>query len=572
MKLLRSSAHFNCPPQLHLPRLSPTSHFTYAVTIELVMDETQLRRLPDELIEAVVFYLPPDATLAFGTTCKNINKIAYEHLVWRRHCMQTWRYWEPKHELCEILQQPPAQVKWRHLYNERRRTDNVAADTFEELLKTQQKRVERMEDISGMGYDVKELLMQIRDETPDDAEDVLARRYWAEAILAQIHRHTAVEKWHRLSRKQMVRLEEVLGAYDLFVLAGRRGDLNDIDTEFDRIAKAIRQRDPDFDDLSVRQKAVQIARWLRSEELVGNPDEENYHALRNNFISIALFDEVHTSLPLQSVSIYCAVARRLGVNAKPSNYPHHVHAVIEAPQDQTLDGKGKISTSDDSPEIMHMDPWRSSDEVPTDQLRLRLSQMGAPAHAHANFLGATSTLDIVLRAGRNIMNSVQEARERAVGGMSGQPTFPDIEAAWYAMLWSMLILGDSNGPASSHRRRQCLPYLAEHFQSHFPEDLSLVENMILPMFHGEREHHVLTSLVTTLRTADRNAKAPNPRSQDANQNVTFKVGHVFQHKRYGYEAFIVGWDYKCSADDQWIQRMRVDTLPKGREQPFYNVV
>lgn len=536
------------------------------------MDESPLRDLPDELLEAIVFYLPPDATLAFGGTCRRSNKVAYEHLVWRRHCMQTWRYWEAKHDLQEILQQPPARTKWRHLYNERRRTDKQAMEIFEELLKTQQKRIERMEEISKMGYDVKDLLMRVRDGTPDDAEDVLARRYWAGAILAQIHRTTAVEKWSRVHKRQMVRLEEVLGSYDLFVLAGRKGDLHDIDAEFDRIARAIRERDPEFEDLTIRQKAVQIARWLRSEELVGNPDEDNYHALRNNFISIALFDEVHTSLPLQSVSIYCAVARRLGVNAKPSNYPHHVHAVIEAPPDTTLDGKPRTSAHSEEIETMHVDPWRSADEVPRDQLTLRLSQMGAPTATHGHHLGATSTLEIALRTGRNIMNSVQEARERAVGGMHRQPSFPDIEAAWYAMLWSMLILGDGNGPASLHRRRQCLPYLAEHFQSHFPEDLSLVESMILPMFHGEREHHVLTSLVNTLRAADRNAKAPCPRSKSAEQNVLNRVGQVFQHKRYGYEAFIIGWDYKCSADDNWIERMRVDQLPNGREQPFYNVV
>lgn len=443
---------------------------------------------------------------------------------------------------------------------------------FEELLKTQQKRIERIEEISKMGYDVKDWLMTVRDGTPDDAEDVLARRYWAETVLGQIHRNTAVDKWSRLQKRQMVRLEEVLGSYDLFVLAGGKGDLNDIDAEFDRIARAIRQRDPEFEELTIRQKAVQVARWLRSEELVGNPDSDNYHALRNNFISIALFDEVHTSLPLQSVSIYCAVARRLGVNAKPSNYPHHVHAVIEAPQDRTLDGKPKVPVQGAEPEIMHMDPWRSADEVPRDQLTLRLSQMGAPIAMHTHYLGATSTLEIALRTGRNIMNSVQEARERVVGGVNRDPTYPDVEAAWYAMLWSMLILGDGNGAASLNRRRQCLPYLAEHFQTHFPEDLALVEYHILPLFHGEREHHVLTSLVNTLRTADRNAKAPNPRSKGAEKDVRYRVGQVFQHKRYGYDGFIVGWDYKCSADDGWIERMRVDQLPNGREQPFYNVV
>lgn len=533
------------------------------------MDNSPLQSLPDELFEAIVFYLPPDATLAFGTTCKRSNKIAYEHLVWRRHCLQGWQYWEPRHELQEKLHQPPAQVKWRHLYNERRKIDRKALETFDDMLKTQQLRVQKIEDIVKVGYDVKDLMLDLRDNTADEAEDVLARRYYADFVLGQIHRTTALEKWTRLQKRQMVRLEEVLGAYDLFVLAGRKGDLNDIDQEFDRIAEAIRARHPDFDDLSVRRKAVEVAKYLREHNLVGNPSQEDYHALRNNFISIALFDEPHTSLPLQSVAIYCSVARRLGIHAKPSNYPTHVHAVVEAPSHVTLDGKVRTLEHDAELEIMHMDPWRSSDEVPREDLTLRLSQMGAPPNQHAFHLGATSNLDLALRTGRNIMNSVQKARDEQ-RGTTRRTTYPDIECAWYGMLWSMMILGDNNPAATLHRRRQCLPYLADHFQNHFPEDLGLLESIICPMFHNEREFTVLMHLITTARERDQNARAPSPRTAEG--IVEFKIGQHFQHKRYGYRGFIIGWDFKCSADARWIQQMRVDDLPRGQEQPFYNVV
>ena len=533
------------------------------------MENSTLRLLPDELIEAIVFHLPPDATLAFGTTCKRCNKIAYEHLVWRRHCRQEWQYWEARHELQDKLTQPPAQTKWRQLYNERRKIDQKALDKFNELLKTQQHRIQSIEDVSNDGYDVKDLLLRLRDKTPEEAEDVLARRYYAGQILGQVHRKTALEKWTRLQKKQMVRLEEVLGAYDLFVLNGRKGDLRDIDEEFDRIANVIRSADSEFDSLSTREKSLEIARYLRSENLVGNPNEDDYHALRNNFISMALFDDVHTSLPLQSVAIYCSVARRLGVDAKPSNYPAHVHAVIEAPSDRTLDGKYKTAAQDTEPEIMHMDPWRSAEEVPREHLTLRLSQMGATPAQYNTHLGASQTLEIALRTGRNIMYSVQEMRDRQ-RGTTQRTMYPDIEAAWYSMLWSMLILGDPSSAATLHRRRQCLPYLVEHFQAHFPEDLALVEKHIVPMFGGEGEHRVLMHLITENRTADQNAKAPCPRGEAT--KVEFKIGQHFQHRRYGYEGIIIGWDSTCSADPRWIHQMRVDDLPRGREQPFYNVM
>ncbi|KAI6787653.1 hypothetical protein KC360_g9152 [Hortaea werneckii] len=628
------------------------------------MDASPFAKLPDELLEAIILHLPPTSTHAFALSCRRTSKIAHEPRVWRRHCLAEYRYWQPHHELKEKLSLPPAQTPWRQLFAARRRTDTEAADLFEALLLTQQERYARMERIANWGYDVKDLLLGIVDGTPEDAEDVLARRYHANAILGSIHRMTAVEKWMRLQRQQMVRLEEVLGAYDLFVLAGRRGDLSDIDREFDRIAENIRLRDPDFDELSVRRKAEQIAKYLRSEKLVGNPNEENYHALRNNFISMALFEEPHTSLPLQSVAIYCAVARRLGVNARPSNYPHHVHAVIEAPPTHTLDGKPRPIThpprpdNDDQPPdetaIMHMDPWRSSTETPRSDLLTRLIQMGIPPSHHPHCLAATSNLEIALRTGRNLMNSVSEARDLAHTGISTTittPPVPDIDAAWYSMLWSMFILGESSAASALHRRRQILPYLIEHYQAHFPEDLGLIERIVPPLLEGQREWHVLLHLITTARKADRNRRAPcyragprepvgrgggeegvergieqsssssasvssppdpsssssfasapsgpqNPnlpstgaeraqgedqregggggssRGDDANNTtaVTWKIGTYFRHKRYRYAGIVIGWDTSCGAEPAWIEQMRVDDLPRGRHQPFFNVV
>lgn len=469
-----------------------------------------------------------------------------------------------------------------------------------------------METLAGYEYDIKDLMRRLRDETGDDAEDVLARRFHANAILGQIHRATALGKWTRLQQRQMVRLEEVLGAYDMFVLSGERGDMRQVERELDRLAECVRATDPEFDQFSTRRKAIETARWLRQERLVGNPSEDNYHALRNNFISMALFDEPHTSLPLQSVAIYCAVARRLGVNAKPSNYPHHVHAVIESPTHSTLDGHSisrpdaadPSTSEEETSETMHMDPWRSSEEVPQETLRLRLLQMGAPQAHHARHLGSTSTLEVALRTGRNIMTSVQDSRERQRSGSVSAPypvSDPDVEASWYSMLWSMLILGDHNPASSLHRRKQCLPYLIEHFQAHFPEDLGLIERHLPRLFQGEPEHNFLTTLITTARAADSNMKAPNPRRvqrpirpdipsvspvsqstvpagkapleyESVNVPVKFKIGTHLRHRRFGYEGVIVGWDMRCGAEPRWIEQMRVDDLSRGREQPFYNVV
>ncbi|KAK9420589.1 putative Hemimethylated DNA-binding protein YccV like-domain-containing protein [Seiridium unicorne] len=524
-----------------------------------------LLRLPDELLEAIVRHLGPADTIAFANTCKHADKVATSPLIWRRHCVETWNGWHARHGLTEKLSLPPTQTDWRQLFNERTRTDRNMLALFGEMLSTQRCRYQRIEQIAAHGLDVTDFLTRLKTESPDSAPDVLARRYYANAILGQIRRAGAVDTWMRLARGDEIKLEEALGAYELFVFPESRFEAGDLSSELDGIAQRIRSSQEDFDGMPVRQKAIMTAEFLRSENLLGMSVETEYHALKNNFLSTAFTE--HSSLPLQSTAIYCAVAQRLGINAMPSNYPQHVYTVIEAPRGITLDGvaRDRESSLDAEQEYMYMDPWRSSEEVPVDQLRLRLSQIGISREEQRNY-GPASVIEMTIRTGRNIMVSVEEARHRAVN----DPVFPDLEAAWYSMLWVMVVLGDSDDRAAFTRRRQFIPYLVQHFQAHAPEDIPLVD-LIPPLFEVEREHRVLMDMLTASRVEDMAERTAKPRDA-ANPSVQYKIGHYFRHRRYQYDGFIIGWDVQCAATRRWISQMRVDDLPRGRDQPFYHIV
>ncbi|KAI0134012.1 Hemimethylated DNA-binding protein YccV like-domain-containing protein [Xylariales sp. AK1849] len=535
-----------------------------------------LLRLPDELLGAVVSYIGAADTLWFGAACKRTYSVTCEPAIWRRHCVETWRYWNPEHGLQGKLDMPPAEVDWQQLFNRRACTDHRAMQIFDDLLLTQQSRFQKMHTVAQMSDgdgDVQDLMIRLRDETPDSAEDVLARRYHAQRVLGVIRRGHALDVWTRLKdeddAEMPVRLEEALGAFDLSVLLGDEPDLAHISSELDRLAARIMTEHEEFESLTIRQKAIELVRFLRSDNLVGLSDGEEYHALRNNFIGIVLFADDHSSLPLQSVAIYCAIAQRIGLNAQPSNYPGHVHAVIQAPDGQTLDGGQTETAPGTAMEQMHLDPWRSSDELPADQLHLRLSQMGVPWDQQARHMGTTTTLEITRRTARNIGISVEQARRRR--GPGARDTLPDTDAALYGMLWCTLILGDDDLDHNNLQlRRQCLPYLFELYQTHFPEDLGLIDR-IPPIFENHPDYYVLLQLGEKRRKIDSEKKAPSARGADA-VTVRYKIGNHFRHKRYHYEGFIVGWDPRCNAEPQWIEQMRVDDLPRGREQPFYNIV
>ena len=54
--------------------------------------------------------------------------------------------------------------------------------------------------------------------------------------------------------------------------------------------------------------------------------------------------------------------------------------------------------------------------------------------------------------------------------------------------------------------------------------------------------------------------------------ITYRVGQIVRHKKYGYRGVIIGYDATCKADLSWKRRMRIHTLDHGDNQPFYNLL
>lgn len=538
-------------------------------------DVPKLLQLPDELLSVVTWHIPTAAdTAAFGSTCRRLRKIVCTSPVWKKHCLTTWNYWEPRHELLVKLALPPLQTDWRQLFLQRVSSDLEAVHVFQDMISSQQGRMNRMHEIAEKGRDVQDLLLNLKDRTPEHAEDVLARRWYADGILKMIHRSRAVDTWRRFKMADDFTTEEALCAFDTFVLADSLGDFAAVERRFDTIAQSIRDSTANFEDKTVRQKALLIARYLLSEGLVGlstlAPDAASYHALRNNFVTMALFSPSHTSLPLQSVAIYCAVARRCGVIATPSNFPRHVHAVVQAPPDQTLDGEPK--TTGAGPEFMHVDVWQEPHQLHEDMLRLRLLQNHIPVDEHDRQLGPSDGVNTLIRASRNVLVSVNNARLHQEGGDTPSDELsyaPDPTSAQYASFWAMVLLLDEDG--ASVQRREFLQVLLQIFLKQFPEDFALIQNWALPMLEGSLDYGRVEDLIEELVATDAEPIEPKIRAAEIGE-VQYRVGQHFEHRRYGYKGFIVGWDGRCEADTEWIEMMQVDNLRRGRLQPFYNIV
>ncbi|CAM6082959.1 unnamed protein product [Calypogeia fissa] len=57
-----------------------------------------------------------------------------------------------------------------------------------------------------------------------------------------------------------------------------------------------------------------------------------------------------------------------------------------------------------------------------------------------------------------------------------------------------------------------------------------------------------------------------------NLKYTYRLGQRVKHKIYGYLGVVCGMDPTCCESGDWVRGANVDQLPRGRNQPFYQVL
>ncbi|KAI9845954.1 MAG: hypothetical protein M1838_001503 [Thelocarpon superellum] len=432
-------------------------------------------------------------------------------------------------------------------------------------------RIEKFGSLVDLGYDVKDFLLQ-QMHVDDTVDDVLARRYYSRKALCLVHRDAAVKVWQKIGSDSQLRLERTLTAYDMFVLGDREGDFDEVAFRLDTLAQELLELHPSWENLTCRDKASTLVRFLRANRYTGVRPGGTYHEVPNSLISFVLLHPDHQSLPLTLVAIFCAVAARLGLDARPCGYPFHIYAKVYPPVSATVDGARTESGSPSEP--VFLDPFRSEDEVPLEDLHQRMTTMGVPTSAHTAYLRDASLREMTLRNGRNILQSARSEAAATAATGQGQSPFESseilLEEATYSALWGTLII--HGVPDVGAERTQSLHHLAAMLASKNPEDVWLVEHHLLGGSGVARHPHLL-AVVNLVRQKDASTRRPKRRDPDVLQKpIRYHVGQVFKHRRYAYHAVVTGWDIQCEAGEGWIREMQVDQLSGGRQQCFYQVL
>ena len=143
--------------------------------------------------------------------------------------MDQYRYWHPKHELLSKLRAPIAETDWRQLLVERVLLERQAQQLFGDLLNSQVDRIAHSDSIVRQSYDAKDFLLKQLD-TPPSADDYLSRTWWAQTLLAQVERRTALDELFKLREgHHTVSLERALACIDLLIIPCPPESLDQID-------------------------------------------------------------------------------------------------------------------------------------------------------------------------------------------------------------------------------------------------------------------------------------------------------------------------------------------------------
>lgn len=321
-----------------------------------------------------------------------------------------------------------------------------------------------------------------------------------------------------------------------------------------------------------REKASTIAAYLLDKKLVGLREDQRYMDVRNSLLSVPLMHSNGSSLPLISNALYCAVARRLGLDAKPCGFPTHVYTIVSAPLGYDLDGKMVSKDDGFGPSILYFDPFQSAEPKPLVQLQNDLANTGIHVNDCGPFLEPASDAAIVMRCARNIINAVQALH---ADSHSDETLEFEPEAALYASMWCLIILSGSetnHNRDAVERRRRFLPHLVNLFESHYPFDATLVLNYVCPMFDFTPQRDVLRDFMRDVFDRDSIPKQRKLRRHSWRLEPKYRLGQIFRHRRYGYKGTIYGWDWECMMPDDWVRSMRVPDLKRGKHQPFYHIL
>ncbi|XP_024909181.1 F-box only protein 21 [Cynoglossus semilaevis] len=285
-----------------------------------------------------------------------------------------------------------------------------------------------------------------------------------------------------------------------------------------------------IEDSNLQRQVLCVLNTVLYDHLQYKGNELDYYNPLNSYIHQVLLR--HIGIPISLSVLYMTLAQKLGVQLEPVNFPNHF----------LLRWGQKAQRSDDIYDFVYIDAFGKGKQLTAKECEYLIGHQ-----VTADYYSAISTTEVLLRMVGNLLNI----------GKRGYSS--DLFHKLILMAKTSIYLRILMSRPSSVVLPQVLDIL-QHIQALDPSQHGAVGYLVQhTMEHIQHRKYPM---------------APEVKRHSAPENseVQYSVGMVMKHKRSGYNCVIYGWDSKCSMSQEWITTMRVRQLPRGAQQPFYNVL
>ncbi|XP_071013212.1 F-box only protein 21-like isoform X3 [Oncorhynchus clarkii lewisi] len=300
------------------------------------------------------------------------------------------------------------------------------------------------------------------------------------------------------------------------------------------------------EDFELERQVVVALNAVLYEQLQYKGNECDYYNPLNSYIHQVLLRR--TGIPISLSVLYMTLARKLGVQLEPVNFPNHF--LLRWCQHQR--GSGDIY------DFVYIDAFGKGKQLTAKECEYLIGHQ-----VTADYYSAISTTEVLLRMVGNLLNI----------GKRGISSLREGNEKSYQLLRDSLDLYLTINPDN-------VQYLLLQARLYFhlgiwPEKvLDILQHIqaLDPSQHGAVGYlvqHTLEHIQHKKHPVEPEVKR---RSAPEHVEVQYSVGLIMKHKRSGYNCVIYGWDPKCTMSQEWITTMRVHQLSSGANQPFYNVL
>ncbi|XP_031704924.1 F-box only protein 21 isoform X2 [Anarrhichthys ocellatus] len=532
-----------------------------------IICDTQAKKLtdlPTELLEHILCFPVLDHVDICNVSCccKRLHDVCHGRgKVWGHQYKLRWprlQMFYRQNECCDWLRE----YKTRHRVGIqiRRTVESISKRFFTEVPCVGQVLGDSFAEIESLGmpehFCEDELLFILN----SDKRKSLTLKYYAKKILYFLRQQNILRSLKTFMEQPADQQSSLEGAVLVDQYCNPLADvtLNSVSAQLDEIAekvkKMLRIKNPSHPSLRIAQgdclvvEDFELQRQLVSalnsvlyEQLQYKGNEFDYYNPLNSYIHQVLLRR--TGIPISLSVLYMNLARKLGVQLEPVNFPNHF----------LLRWCQKPTVSEDIYDFVYIDAFGKGKQLTAKECEYLIGHQ-----VTADYYSAISTTEVLLRMVGNLLN----IGKRGEGNEKSYQLLRDSldlyltinpDNVQYLLLQARLYFHLGIWP------EKVLDIL-QHIQALDPSQHGAVGYLVQhTLEHIQHKKHPVTP-------------EEKKRSAPEHLEVQYSVGLIMKHKRSGYNCVIYGWDPKCTMSQEWITTMRVHQLSNGANQPFYNVL